>query len=418
MTASGPAPAITPRRRALFRLIAIGLGLVFAVCTSEVVIRLGSQVDEDGNQSFMGGRIRPFHPPVEWTRLHASMLAHGKHACFRYDPDLGWTNNPKTRCHGGQYLYDAEGVRTTNRRRAALHREKPDALRIGLFGDSFTHGDDEFFEVTWGEVLERRLAARGIPTQVLNLGVSGYGIDQAFLRWRKQAPSLELDVVVLGFQSENVLRNHNMIRALYLWRTQLPFSKPRFVLGSDGELELLNQPAVSPDELPALLTDLEHWGLAEHEEFYFADHYVPRWWHASRLLGFLASWDDHGRGRLWDDEQQRWYAADGEPAALLFALLETFEREVRASGASFYVVHLPKRIDLLRLADDPSSLWYAELRDELAARHSWVETQDAFLDEIRASSIDAMFNDSDHYSRAGHKVVGRALARSLSADRP
>lgn len=410
---SSPPGSPPPRRRALFRAIAVLASLTLSLCGVEVAIRVGAVVDDDGNRTFMGGRIRPFHAPVEWTRRHADMLANGKDPCFRYHPRLGWTNNPSTRCHKGQYAYDAAGLRAADPGRTLAPRAEPGVRRIGVFGDSFTHGDDVAYDATFGEVLARQLQAREVAAEVLNLGVSGYGIDQALLRWREDGRPLGLDVVVLGFQSENILRNHNMIRVLYFWRTQLPFTKPRFVLGSDGELQVLNQPAVSPAELPALLADLERWELREHDDFYVAEHYAPHWWHGSHFLGYLAGWNAHHVGRLWDAGQQRYYAVDGEPAALLLEILATFEREVEASGASFHVVHLPKRIDLERLVEDRGSLWYAELRDELARRHAWVEPEAALLEAAAASSVGALYNGSDHYSAAGNRVVGTALAEAL-----
>lgn len=404
-------------RRVLFPALALLLSLSFAAGALELVIRLRTKVDDDGNATFMGGRIRPFYSPVEWTRRHVAMLASGKDPCFRYDPDLGWSTNPGTRCHKGQYIYDTAGVRALSVRRKLAPRAAPGVLRIGLFGDSFTHGDDVNLDATWGHVLEQELKAQGVAAEVLNLGVSGYGIDQAFLRWRKHGKPLGLDMVVLGFQSENMLRNHNMIRVLYFWRTQLPFTKPRFVIQPDGELTVLNQPAVSPEELPALLADLEHWEAKEHDDFYVAAHYEPRWWHGSRLLGFLAGWNDHHVGRLWDVEQRRYYQVDGAPAALTAKILERFKGEVESSGASFHVLHLPKRIDLEHLAEDSRSLWYADLREVLAGRHPWVETEAALLAGVEQSSVDAMYNGSDHYSVDGNRAVGRALAQALLATR-
>lgn len=418
MSSGGPPPpgpaARSARRRVLFPVIALLLGLGFSLGVLEVVVRLGTKTDADGNMTFMDGRVRPFQPPVEWTRRHASMLATGKDACFRYDPDLGWSTNPATRCHKGQYAYDAAGMRAMSEHRT-LAPKAPGVLRIGLFGDSFTHGDDVGFGATFGQVLHRELEAQGVAAEVLNLGVSGYGIDQALLRYRKHGKPHGLDAVVLGFQSENILRNHNMIRVLYFWRTQLPFTKPRFVLGASGELQVMNQPAVSPDELPALLADLEHWELREHDDFYDPDHYAPRWWHASRTLGFLAGWKAHHVGRLWDTDQRRYYEVSGAPAALTLEILDTFEQEVQAEGGTFHVVHLPKRIDLEHLTEDPGSLWYAELRDVIAERHAWVETEAAFLAAAGEASIDAMYNGSDHYSVAGNQVVGHALAQALLA---
>ena len=398
------------------RAMASVLGLVVAWAVLEVVVRARARTDADGNQTAFGGRLRPFAPPVEWTRARAEELASGKHPCFRYDPDLGWRNNPRTRCHKGSYIYDQAGLRSPSVKREPARAREPGVLRVGLFGDSFTHGDGVVYAQTWGHVLEQNLREQGVEAQVFNFGVGGYGIDQALLRWRKDGTGFGLDVVVLGFQSENILRSLNMIRVLYFWRTRLPFTKPRFVL-RDGALEVLNQPTIGPEALPEVLADLEHWPLREYDEFYVPSDFEPRWWHASRLLGYLSGWKAHHVGRLFYEEQQRYYAVDGEPAALTLAMLAAFEEEVRSAGAQFYVVHLPKKIDLDRVSEDPESLWYAELRDEIEKRHAWVETEKAFMDAAAGSSVAAMFGRSEHYSPEGNAVVGASLAERLVADR-
>lgn len=398
------------------RAMALGLGIAVAWAVLEVVVRVRTRTDADGNQTAFGGRLRPFVPPVEWTRARAEELAAGKQPCFRYDPDLGWRNNPRTRCHKGSYIYDGAGLRAPSVKRRPSKSREPGVLRVGLFGDSFTHGDGVDYAQTWGHVLEQSLNAQGIEAKVFNFGVGGYGLDQALLRWRKDGASFGLDVVVLGFQSENILRSLNMIRVLYFWRTRLPFTKPRFLL-RDGRLEVINQPAIGPDALPQVLADLEHWPLREHDEFYVASDFEPRWWQGSRLLGYLSGWKAHHVGRLFYEGQQPYYDVDGEPAALALAIVGAFEGEVQHSGADFYVVHLPKKIDLERIAEDPRSLWYAGLRDEIDARHAWVETEAAFMEAVSSSSVDAMYGRSEHYSPQGNAVVGAELAGAISADR-
>ena len=46
----------------------------------------------------------------------------------------------------------------------------------------------------------------GKATEIINLGVSGYGMDQAFLRWQKLGKKFKPDLVIFGLQMENVRR--------------------------------------------------------------------------------------------------------------------------------------------------------------------------------------------------------------------
>jgi len=65
-----------------------------------------------------------------------------------------------------------------------------------LYGDSFTEGSGVDPEHAWSNVLSQLLHCR-----VANFGVSGYGTDQAYMRFlnNQRDPAR---VVVLGFLSE------------------------------------------------------------------------------------------------------------------------------------------------------------------------------------------------------------------------
>ncbi len=88
-------------------------------------------------------------------------------------------------------------------------------MRIAIFGDSFAFGAQVPFEHTWGYYLENNLKEAGLNAEVLNFGVGGYGIDQAFRRWEKEGKAFSPHVVLCGFQPENVKRNVNLIRPIY-----------------------------------------------------------------------------------------------------------------------------------------------------------------------------------------------------------
>ena len=90
-------------------------------------------------------------------------------------------------------------------------------------------------------------------------------MDQAFLRWRTLGVAYAPAVVVFGLQIENVKRNVNLLRPLYNRFTDLPFAKPRFV-AREGQLELINVPALPPDRLAGTVANMASWPLASAEE--------------------------------------------------------------------------------------------------------------------------------------------------------
>lgn len=74
---------------------------------------------------------------------------------------------------GTEVAVNAHGFRGPERALEARGRTRWVAL-----GDSVTFGNDLAYEQTWPALLERELAARGEPVDVLNLGLGGYDTGQ------------------------------------------------------------------------------------------------------------------------------------------------------------------------------------------------------------------------------------------------
>jgi len=112
----------------------------------------------------------------------------------------------------------------------------PGGLRVLALGDSWTSGleveENETYSAVAASLLSQRL---GVPVQVINAGVRGYGTDQAWLFYQERLKQLHPDVVLYyytGIAGRNVTL-HQMRRV---------FAKPAFVLGPDNTLHLIGQP--------------------------------------------------------------------------------------------------------------------------------------------------------------------------------
>ena len=205
----------------------------------EVVVRLGGETDADGQFSFMGQALEPYAAPVERQRRVLEDYLENQNQTiydqtfYIYDEILGWSFRPNTTINTviwQPFTTNSAGLRS---QREYSQRPPSDTLRIALFGDSFTAGDEVSDDETWGHQLEIKLNQAGIRTEVLNFGVTAYGMDQAFLRWQKIGRDYAPDMVIFGFQPENLNRNVNIFSMLYFGRHP-PFSKPRFVLDAGG----------------------------------------------------------------------------------------------------------------------------------------------------------------------------------------
>lgn len=270
------------RRITVNALIAC-ITVLLTLAALEAVVRLGGETDANGQFAFMGYVLEPYAVPAKKLRpkLEAYIENQDK-ATIIYDEWLGWAYRPNSTRQSGTFTINSVGLRS---RREYSPAAPPDTLRIALFGDSFTAGDEVSDDETWGHQLEMKLNQAGIRAEVLNFGVGGYGMGQAFLRWQRQGRHYRPDMVIFGLQSENLNRNVNIFRQLYYSHGE-PFSKPRFVLTDQG-LELLNAPAMPPEQIIDVFESFGSHPLAVHEYYYQGRNAAGQWWTSSRLAGFL-----------------------------------------------------------------------------------------------------------------------------------
>jgi len=165
-------------------------------------------------------------------------LISGRADYVAHSAELGWTLKP----NGKTDLYEANSMGIRSSTEYAM--SPPSGVRrISTFGDSYTHGSDVSNEDTWQAQMERL----GSNLEVLNFGVGGYGLDQAYLRYMNDGRQYGSHIVFLGYMSENLLRNVNCFRPFYVPQTGVPLAKPRFVLENE-ELVLVPNPMQTLDD--------------------------------------------------------------------------------------------------------------------------------------------------------------------------
>jgi hypothetical protein len=280
-------------------------------------------------------------------------------------------------------------------------------LRICIFGDSFTYGINNKHQETIGALLETKLEARGIKTEVLNFGVISYGMDQAYLRWKKQGYRLAPQLVIFFCQLENIWRNLNFYFPLRYPGNNLPFTKPRYVLEGDS-LRLLNVPCLSPEHSVETLAHIDQWSLAPYENSYRACDYQWRLWNVSKLLSYVEA-------RATRQLEMSRHARKAEDLCL--AIIKTFHDDVVSSGARFLVIHAPVRDELATLRQLGIRL-HEPLLNEIAAISQFVPTEDEFVHRTRASSTDGLFDHTDHYSGLANDIIADVAAREILEDPP
>ena len=169
------------------------------------------------------------------------MPSQERYWCYRYDPVTGYAGLPDVRWlapWGTVVTQNARGERGPD-----VPRARGASPRVVLLGDSqtwgFGVGDDE----TLGARLAEALGRLGHPgTEVVNLGTSGYGIDQSVLAWAVRGQDYAPDVVVFTFFAKNDLEETASVRSHGV-------AKPVFVR-RDGGLCLANVPVPRAEGWP------------------------------------------------------------------------------------------------------------------------------------------------------------------------
>lgn len=162
---------------------------------------------------------------------------------FVHDRVLGWRN--KAGAHGqfvGPVPFPVEfrthvRINSLGFRGGEIPDVPPGGKRVVVIGDSQVAGFEVPERQTYEALLQRRLTnALGVPVQVINAGVRGYGTDQELLEYEKQIRQLHPDIVVLHFSANDPDDNTT------LHRTRRPFGKAVFVPRPDGSLHLVDTP--------------------------------------------------------------------------------------------------------------------------------------------------------------------------------
>ena len=217
------------RRGLSWTLYAFALGLAF-----EGASRLALS-----NDAFLR-RVSANDDPSWRLRWIAQHGASGRlqYEIDEWHPARGWTLKANLRdvpVTGGKHLSsNSKGVR--GRREHALEKA-PGVTRILVLGDSFTFGEDVGDDETYSHHLGQLLPG----TEVINLGVHGYGHDQMLIYLREEGVRYRPDVVILGFLTGDMERNVLSFR---------DYAKPRFVR-EGGRLALRNSPVPPPAEMAA-----------------------------------------------------------------------------------------------------------------------------------------------------------------------
>lgn len=153
---------------------------------------------------------------------------------IEYHPVLGWFHqkNKSSKLDKNELQIplttNSLGLRGT---RDYIKAKPAGIRRMYALGDSFTFG----FGVTDADVYPRQMEILDPETEVLNLGVAGYGVDQIYLFLKEFGFSYAPDIVFIAVYPEDFWR---ATRAF----NDAGFGKPYFFIDQKGTLTLKHSP--------------------------------------------------------------------------------------------------------------------------------------------------------------------------------
>ncbi|MBX7150218.1 hypothetical protein K1X84_01160 [bacterium] len=228
-----------------------------------------------------------------------------------YDPLLGWRHRPNVRVmhyignDSAEYKINAQGTRNAHE----YSYERNSNARIVIVGDSFTFGHGVSENDRYSNMLESMLDS----TEIINMGVSGYGTAQQLLYLKTEGFNYQPDLVIVGLFITNIGRNLDSINR--------PF------LQSNGDsLIVTNFPITRPDSSLTVSDD-----AGENRVIGF-------WQKHSRFIAFLVEKFNYISRRFdplpeYDSQHEGWQ--------LLRKILLEIKRQCEKHGAKTLVVIIP-----------------------------------------------------------------------------
>ncbi|MBW3557770.1 MAG: SGNH/GDSL hydrolase family protein, partial [Actinobacteria bacterium] len=162
---------------------------------------------------------------------------------WRHDPLLGWSQQPGARdTFVGPRPFPVQfrtpvRINSIGLRGGEVSPVPAGGKRVLVLGDSFVAGFEVAEDKTYAALLEGQLTeALGVPVQVVNGGVRGYGTDQSYLYYSEHGRHLRPDLVLLH-ETRNDPEDNTTLH-----RMRRPFGKPAFSPRADGSLSLVGRP--------------------------------------------------------------------------------------------------------------------------------------------------------------------------------
>ena len=295
-----------------------------------------------------------------------------------------------------------------------------DDANIGgvAYGDSYTFcrqvNDDE----TWPHMLSRATGQR-----FANCGVGNYGLDQALLRYEREASLRGGRIAIMGVVPETICRVQSFWKHFSEYGNIFAF-KPRFRVMEEGELALLPNAIRKQEDffridelLPALMKNDEFTAAKFNQDMLRAPYllHTLRTWRRTLPLVLAAAADCIAGGgeRAFFEVMKRNTAITAgqyrneKATALLAAIVRRFAETARSNGATPMLVFIPQLLDLQYLRG--GNHFYLDFLEGLREDLRTVDMGPTLLEQGDDKAIYIEDRFGGHLSTLGNSIVCDAL---------
>ncbi len=354
-------------------------------------------VIETNEGEFLLGKSWRYVLPIRYDERVVLDEGRSSGAYRVYDSLLGWSHGT-WQSSDSMYYSDSNGYRCS--RESWLGKiPTPSHYDLICIGNSFTHGDAVPYEDTWAHML-----SGSIGRSALNMGVGGYGIDQAILRFMSTGKTC--DTAILGLVAGDLERSLTTVYNYYKGGVK---TKPKFKFSDSGYV-LMNVPCVRPTEFVARPVTPEaenvYLGIDGYNDYLNKE---GMWWTNSVFLRLIFSSIEQRRHK-----KAPVYMSEGSEFDYCIRIINVFKRHCVSKG----IVPVVLMIDNINTFNDRvekgSNTWtIMKSRLDGMGILNW-EFQDYFFKKYRANQADVIHAEEKvHYSPNGNRMLADQLVMKL-----
>jgi len=341
---------------------------------------------------------------------------------FVPDRMVGWKLLPNLRyTWGGHYWYAREfsvpiAINSHGYRDAERTLSKPRGVtRVALLGDSMVEAMQVPFEKTAGHVLEQTLNTRaeGKPAayEVLNFGVSNYGVGQYLLTWEEYASKFSPDYVFILVAEIHMDRTVTKYESSAVSATERRlWVRPTFRIEKN---ELVREPARDFDQFVKAQQELIDGELGgkrsarrSHGVFIAPYANLSLWQRLMEVQRRLS-----GQLKVAEAEAEAFQPLDRSVADINLKVIEELGRQIRDRGGRLVVVDASRYFRFLK--------WQAltPMLKQFCAEHGFgfIPLGDELLTAEKNGTVTRWPYDQ-HFNEIGNKIFADAMYRWISTN--